>query len=366
MKKTLFLIFAVLFFNNSYSQKKQYNKENYDSQKVFLITIDGLRWQEVFTGAEKRLLNEKDFMRGQKDAIKKLYWRNSAKNRREVLMPFFWNTLAKKGQIYGNRLLNSKVNVYNTMWFSYPGYNEILCGFADNKNINSNAKKNNPNKTILEIANNLPTFKGKIGAFGSWDVFPFIINEERSGIYVNAGYRKAKGNDLTEKEKYLNHLQKQAIKPWGSVRQDVFTHNYALEFIKKKQPKLLYIAYGETDDFAHNADYTHYLLSTENTDQMIKELWEYCQSNGYYKNKTTFIITTDHGRGDEELWDWLGHGKEKKHSDQTWIAVIGPNIKPKGEMKNSEQLYNKQIVRTIKEILKIPYDKNKKPLPILK
>ena len=61
----------------------------------------------------------------------------------------------------------------------------------------------------------------------------FIINDERSGIPVNAGFRNAEG-DLTEKEEFLNQLQTEIPSPWGSVRLDAFTHHYAKEYIQKE------------------------------------------------------------------------------------------------------------------------------------
>ncbi len=381
MKQTiiyLVVIVSILIGCNTQNTKdnKEIKKDEDKSQKVFLITLDGVRWQELFTGADSLLINNAKYT---KDSayIKSKYWKTSPDKRKQLLSPFFWNKIAKNGQLYGNRKYSNKVNLSNTHWFSYPGYSEILCGFADDSRINSNDKINNPNKTILELVNNLPDYKGKVGAFGSWDVFPYIINEERSGIYVNAGYREAKGKDLTKKEKYLNGLQKQAIQPWKTVRQDMFTHNYALEFIKKSKPKLVYISYGETDDFAHDGDYAHYLLAIENTNNMIKELWEYCQSNTYYKGKTTFIITTDHGRGTEPLESWKSHGQNLKYhgqnftvkgSDETWLAVLGPNIEAKGEMKNELQLYNNQIASTIQKLLKVNVtsaEANQENLPVI-
>ncbi|WP_332914078.1 hypothetical protein [Algoriphagus boritolerans] len=121
------------------------------------------------------------------------------------------------------------------MWFSFPGYNEVLCGFADDERINSNAKINNPNVTFLEYLNQNPEYQGKVFAFGSWDVFPYIVNEERSGVPVNAGFDKAEGNDLTDVEKTINRLQSEIRGPWGGVRLDPFTHHFAMETMKKTQ-----------------------------------------------------------------------------------------------------------------------------------
>lgn len=324
------------------------------TENLFIITLDGFRWQELYSGADSLLINNSDFVKDV-EGLKARFWRDTPAQRREMLMPFFWSTIAKQGQLYGNRTYGNKVNCLNRMWFSYPGYNEILCGFADDERITSNDKKENPNATMLEFLNNTADYKGKVAAFGSWDVFPFIINEKRSGVPVNAGYQTATG-DLSEREKFLNEMQSQIPQRWGSVRFDAFTHNYALEYLKKHQPRVLYIAYGETDDFAHDGRYDAYLKSAWQTDQFIKQLWEWAQSHPQYKNKTTFIITTDHGRGTVPLETWKSHGNEVNGADQIWIAVMGPDTPALGEVKSSGQLYQNQVARTAAAFLGVNYD----------
>ncbi|MEC7263919.1 MAG: alkaline phosphatase family protein [Bacteroidota bacterium] len=330
--------------------------------KVILITLDGYRWQELFTGADPLLIGNKEYVH-EVEALKEAFWRETPEERREALMPFFWTQVSKMGQLHGNRALGSKVNLTNTMWFSYPGYNEILTGTADDKNIRSNDKIENPNTTILERYNNTSEGKGKVAAFGSWDVFPFIINEERSGVPVNAGFETATGT-LNEREKFLNELQGQVPSPWGSVRLDAFTHHYALEHMKKEHPKLLYISYGETDDFAHDGNYQAYLKSAHNTDALIKELWDFTQQDDFYKGQTVFIITTDHGRGTEPLDTWRSHGSDIKGADQVWMVTFGKDIQPLGEVKQEEQLFSNQIAPTILKILNISIPKEIKGQPL--
>lgn len=330
--------------------------------KVILITLDGYRWQELFTGADPLLIGNKDYVH-EMDALKEAFWRGTPEERREALMPFFWTQVSKMGQLHGNRNLGSKVNLTNGMWFSYPGYNEILTGTADDKNIRSNDKIENPNTTILERYNNTSEGKGKVAAFGSWDVFPFIINEKRSGVPVNAGFETATGN-LNEREKFLNELQGQVPSPWGSVRLDAFTHHYALEHMKKEHPKLLYISYGETDDFAHDGEYQAYLKSAHNTDALIKELWNFTQQDDFYKDQTVFIVTTDHGRGTEPLDTWRSHGADIKGADQVWMVTFGKGIQPLGEVKQEEQLFSNQFAPTILKILNTSIPKEIKGQPL--
>lgn len=246
------------------------------------------------------------------------------------------------------------------MWFSYPGYNEILTGFSDDDRIKSNAKMDNPNTTVLEFVNKLPLFKGKVAAFGSWDVFPFIINEKRSGVPVNAGFESAKGYKLSDKEVFLNELQKEIPSPWDEVRLDAFTHHYAWEYIKGNEPRLVYIAYGETDDFAHDGNYSAYLKSAHRADQFIEQLWNWVQSNSHYKNKTTFIITTDHGRGTDPLDTWRDHGNKVKGSGEIWFAVIGPDTTGKGEIRQEGQYFQNQMAATVAALLNVKYTNEKK------
>ncbi len=188
------VLLTLLFLSLGIAQLQAQKPEH---PKVVLITLDGFRWQELFTGADPLLIANKDYVEDTM-ALKERFWRNTAEERREALMPFVWDSVVKMGQIHGNRGKGSKVDLTNKMWFSYPGYNEILSGLADDDRIVSNDKIDNPNITVLEYANRHPDHKGKVAAFGSWDVFPFIVNEGRSGVPVNAGFKNASGDGLSE------------------------------------------------------------------------------------------------------------------------------------------------------------------------
>lgn len=346
--RTILLLLACLLSVPVLAQK---------TENVVLITLDGLRWQELFAGADSLLVDDSGYV-GNPEALTKEFWHADPLKRREMLMPFFWSTLAKEGQLYGNRKYGNQVDCSNSMWFSYPGYNEILTGFADDQQINSNNKINNPNVTVLEYLNQQPAYRGKVAAFASWDVFPFIINAERSGIPVNAGFAKA-NQELTEREKLLNQLQDEIRGPWGSVRFDAFTHHYAMEELKKNKPKVLFISYGETDDYAHGGRYDQYLFSARQTDAYIAEVWNYLQSDPQYKDKTTLIITTDHGRGTNPKSTWKGHGSNIPDAGEIWIAVIGPDSPALGEVMRPGQLYQNQVARTLARALGVDYQQPK-------
>lgn len=354
--KRVTLLFCILICLNLSAQSPK------DSPNVFIITIDGFRWQELYYGAEKQFLENKELVKDREHTEKK-YWKNTIEERRASLMPFLWNYVSENGLWFGDRESGSAMNLTNEMFFSYPGYNEILTGKADDKRIDSNDKLNNPNLTILERLNKIAPYVGRVAAFGSWDVFPFILNRERAGIYVNAGFETVSAIDATANELLLNKLQAEIPSPWSSVRLDAFTHNYALEYAKKNHPKVLYIAYGETDDFAHDGDYQAYLNSAHVNDTMLKELWDFAQKDPVYKDNTLFVLTTDHGRGITSE-TWKHHGGEIKESSETWMIYWGAGVEKMGLQKG--QFYTNQIAPTILEYLGVTIPKSEMPGKALK
>ncbi len=317
---------------------------------LVLVTLDGLRWEELFSGADSMLISQPEIVKDTA-SLKLQFWREDHRQRRVTLMPFIWGQMARNGQLYGNRLLDNKMNCSNIFWFSYPGYAEILCGKTNATAIHSNEKLNNPDTTFLEHLNQLNDYHGKVAAFSSWDVFPYIINQDRSQIPVNAGFDKAVDSDLTDKERFLNTLQDQIPSPWSSVRLDAFTHHFAMEYMARRHPKIIYIAYGETDDFAHDGRYDHYLHAANRADRFIQNLWQFLQEDPFYRGKTNLVITTDHGRGTWQDGAWKSHGKTYHGSNAIWLAAMGPNITKGGEMGSPMQLWQNQVAASCLRLL---------------
>jgi Type I phosphodiesterase / nucleotide pyrophosphatase len=320
---------------------------------LFIITIDGFRWQEIFTGADASLINNVEST-ADTATMKMLYWADSGKERRQKLMPFFWNILAKKGQLYGNRRFNNKVNTANIYTFSYPGYNEIFTGNTD-LTVSTNKKKNNANVNVLEYLNSKEKFKGKVVAFTSWDVFPFILNEERSGMLVNSGYENIDDDSASENQTLINKVQTEAVYNKGGTRRDQLTFLTAKEYIQQHQPKVMFLGLGETDEYAHGGRYDLYLEQANKVDRMLAELWHWVQTTPGYKDNTTLLITTDHGRGRLDK-NWTSHSSFIRGSSQTWLAMIGPTIQPSGEIKEDQQLYQEQIADLIAGLVGEKFD----------
>ncbi|WP_208419838.1 alkaline phosphatase family protein [Paraflavitalea devenefica] len=327
--------------------------QHHKTENLIIVTLDGMRWQEVFKGVDPVLMNDSTFNRD-KEGVKERFWAEDMAARRKKLFPFLWTTIAQQGQLYGNRQFDNKVDNANPHWFSYPGYNEIFTGYPDTA-VNSNDKILNKHENVLEFINRQKGYTGKVAAFSTWDVFPYILNEPRSGVYVNADVDtlsfKAPGLQL------LNDMQFLTTRPIG-VRPDIITYMAAREYLKVYKPKVLYIAFDETDDFAHAGMYDQYVGSAHAEDAMIRDIWNTVQSMPGYKDKTSLLITVDHGRGDKEKANWKHHGRKIEDAHEIWLAVIGPDTKPEGEVKTPVQLYQKQIAATIARLLGMHFTAN--------
>jgi hypothetical protein len=339
------IVLQLLFYVNITAQVK--------TENLVIVTLDGMRWQEVFSGADEAILKNKAYTKDSSGSSK-TFWAADATERRKKLFPFLWNTIAKQGQLYGNRWLGNKVDNANKYWFSYPGYNEIFTGYPDTA-VNSNDKIWNANINVLEFINRQKDYTGKVAAFATWDVFPYILNEQRSGVYVNADVDTLLF--AAPALQLINDMQFLTTRPIG-VRPDVFTYFAAREYMKMYKPKVMYIAFDETDDFAHAGEYDQYLKSAYAEDAMIADLWNYIQSTPQYKNKTTLIITCDHGRGDKEKDNWKHHGSKIEDAGQIWIAAIGPDTKASGEIKTEGLLYQKQLAATFAQLLGFTFAAN--------
>ncbi|MCX6203933.1 MAG: sulfatase-like hydrolase/transferase [Bacteroidetes bacterium] len=357
---TTFLIALViiqLFVSvQMHAQTNSNAKANTNAPNLIIITTDGFRWQEVFNGMNFDIANQSKFNHGDSSYIYKKYGANTISERQKLLMPFFWNTVTSQGQLYGNRNKENKVDVANPYWFSYPGYNEIFTGYPDTA-INSNEYPPNPHSNVLAFLNKQKPYQGKVVAFGAWDAYDRILNESVSGFPVINGFESFSSILKDATTDLLSSLLKDSYKPFKEVEcLDVFTHYQAMHYLKTKQPKAMYISYGETDEWAHHGNYSNYLDAVHQVDEWIGDIWNWAQTTPGYKDNTYILVTTDHGRGFGN--DWTDHGADVKGASSIWFALLGPDVKkigPLGEQTKDQQLFQKQLAATISKLIGYPF-----------
>ncbi len=265
------------------------------TRNVVLVVTDGLRWQEVFTGADSSLVAH------QSAATRAQFWKPSAAERRQALMPFLWNTIVRDGALYGDRNAGSSVRVTNGRNVSYPGYNEILAGKVDAR-IRDNGAGRNPNRTLFDWLAAKPGYADRVAAYGTWKTLDDVFDRQRAAFVVRAG--------------------------WSS---DTLMQKVVLNDLRARKPRALFVGYGDTDERAHEGKYDQTLRAAHVVDSLVDELWATLQSMPEYRGTTTLLITTDHGRGSSTA-SWRRHDEHTRGSDETWVAVIGPDTPAAGDV----------------------------------
>lgn len=319
-------------------------------RNVMLVMTDGLRWQEVFRGADASLLTPPNFYHGRTvQALRAKYLAPTAEERRIRLMPFLWKSFIPNGQIFGNLDAMSDAYVTNKFNFSYPGYSETLTGHADPR-IHSNDNTPNPNLTVLEWINRQPGYQGRVAAFGAWEVIAGIVNARRCGFTVNVSYDPLLLPQSTAEIDRLNRLKADSPHVWEDEAFDAPVFYTALTYLKQQKPRVLFLSLGETDDWAHEGNYGEYLEAANRFDGDLAQLWNTLQSMPEYRGKTTVILLTDHGRGSGPE-TWKDHGEKIKESKNIFIGLLGADVPATGVARSVPPVTQNQVAATLAQYL---------------
>ena len=108
----------------------------------------------------------------------------------------------------------------------------------------------------------------------------------------------------------------------------------------------MYIAFDETDDWAHDGRYDRVLDAYARTDGFLEQLWTWIQSQPDYTDRTHLLITTDHGRG-HRARDWRNHGAHVEGAQQVWMAFVSPTMAARGEWRNRPPVHTNQVAATM-------------------
>ena len=75
------------------------NGQQSKTKNLIIVTLDGMRWQEVFNGVDEVLMNDSIYNRDQKGMNSK-FWAPASEERRKKLFPFMCDMVANRGQLH--------------------------------------------------------------------------------------------------------------------------------------------------------------------------------------------------------------------------------------------------------------------------
>lgn len=252
--------------------------------KVIIITIDGTRWQDVFNGTDSMLSHRPNIPA------------------REI-MPNLYHFFVDNGTVIGQKSL---MIASNPAHVSLPGYLEIMRGYQTLDCSNNNCE-------ISTISTIIPDYFQNPAVFSSWEKISKIFINHSNVVYsCGRSFRSSNFPPILDDQSFVASDFNYDFQ----YRPDSLTQSEALSYFSLNHPDFLWVALGNTDEYAHTNNYDKYIEALKSADSFIGNLMKDPNINNYI-----IIVTVDHGRGN----DWTSHGSDSE-SAKVWLMMRGPNI----------------------------------------
>ncbi len=270
--------------------------------RVVFLVLDGVRSEEFFIG---------------RSPYRKKRGPHLSK---EKLLPFVWTRLASHAdsRVFGNRFAHRNRRDYckinNTYGVSLPAYADLLSGLRQSEVRSNDFDGPSPTATIPDQLIDAGVLPEEIAVFASWANIRHVASREAEPeFYVSTGLRE---DDVEPR--------------WSNARHDADLFDDVRAYVEEQDAlRYLFIAFNDSDEWAHLGDYPRYIKSIRRQDEFIRKLYDFLESRDDYRGRTAYFITTDHGRGRGK--HWRNHGRVPG-SQYIWALVHTPGSPPPADL----------------------------------
>ncbi|HVH46155.1 MAG TPA: alkaline phosphatase family protein [Labilithrix sp.] len=280
---------------------------------VVVVTIDGVRWQEIFDGTDPTLAP------GPRVPATKL-------------VPNLYALGTERGAFVGAPG-SGVISATGPEYLSLPGYSEIFHGrFLHGCRDNDCARTTSP--TLLDEA------RGRgatVAAFASWTKLDFALTSNPGAFLVSCGPHG--GSAL----------------PGGTglddSRPDHDTATAALAYYEAERPDVFHLGLGEPDEHAHFGNYVGYIAALRDADEVVGRLMAMLDRDERGR-KTHVVVMPDHGRAR----DFRSHGGFAPEAARVWMVVAGPRVAARGFVGSPRPRHLADVAPTLRMFLGLPSD----------
>ena len=93
------------------------------------------------------------------------------------------------------------------------------------------------------------------------------------------------------------------------------------------KPRMFFMNLADVDEEGHTADWEWYTEAIAHADEIVWKMWNDIQANPAFRDKTYFIVTSDHGRHDDAHGGFAHHGDRCNGCLHVPFLIIGPGVK---------------------------------------
>jgi hypothetical protein len=309
---------------------------------VVLVVLDGVRWQEVFGGADRALAHER--------GLNPLAWASP-----KALVPTLQHLVETRAVALGGPGRGAEMTASGPQYISLPGYLEIFAGHPD-PGCASNECARPPACTIVDDVRDA-TGEDDVAVVASWPNIARAASADPSRVLVSAGRKRVEHGDLLRSDdEAAAWIDRGAhAKAWpgeGDYRPDSFTAAVALRALATLRPRFLFVGLGDADEYAHRNDYRGYLQAVHASDAFLGDLFATLDSMGARGRHTTVLVTADHGRA----YDFRDHGARYPESGRVWLVAGGGDLRTHGLVAAARRHTLSDLAPTVRALLGLPSD----------
>lgn len=291
LRKTIFTLLIVLPLFANVDAAKPHVDNKPAIEHVIYITLDGVRWQDIFNTHE--------------------------------YLPTFWKNYAKDAAIYGAPGSNTTMEVASVP-ISLPSYQSQMTGMV------TPCRENECGALAVEtfaeaLVKKAGFKKSEVASISCWEVMDNAFESRLGTAFSNHGTRPMHDPDTYEIDDVMKQLniEQAAAYPGDDTRSDKYTLAQSLHYFEKYRPKFLWVSFGDADDLAHEGKLEEYHQTLFFYDQAIDNIIKMVKTLKL-AGKTMIIITTDHGRGNGN--NWTEHDETMPEAKQTWAFVLNGKL----------------------------------------
>ncbi len=308
--------------------------------RVVIITLDGVRAEDIFDGADPTL------QPGAKVAHL---------TKPEALMPLTHRLVQTRGVALGaDRPGCGTVRTASGMNVSLPGYLEIFTGRKTR--CRNNSCPPTDRATVLDEAADAGLYP--VASIGSWEVLSHAVSLGESNVLVAAGARRWPGARPVMggrmEELVVAGERTEPFPGHQGYRPDVHTAAIALEYLRTQVPAVLHVGLGDADEWGHRNQYATYLDAIAKSDAFIGKVADTLDSMGDIGARTTVVVTTDHGRNK----DFQHHEAASATSARTFVIAFGARVAPQGVACSKRDVTLADVAPTVRALLGLARDMN--------
>jgi Metalloenzyme superfamily len=283
---------------------------------VVFVVVDGVRWQELFRGADPTLAAGTAAAHLDADA----------------LTPRLHAIIRQRGAALGAPGRGS-IAASGPRFVSLPAYREIFSGEASLDCLDNGC----PPIERTTLVDDLRDGGGHAAVFSSWPTIAHAVARRHDDVVVSTGLTKSDGDV-------------DSFPGDPGFRPDRLTARAALDHLARARPDFLFLGLGEPDEYAHRGDYAGYVASIQAADRTIGDLEQTLAQMGERGGRTHVFVTTDHGRART----FREHGGAYPESAAVWLVAWGPSFLARGSLVIEQPHHLSDLAPTARLVLGLP------------